>query len=256
MSFKTLLGLLFGVFLSVFHWQNACADEKESLSEKPIWLMQQEFVKLGKREFYEAQKKHWNQKCAKALTKKNSFESVAFQHSDALEYFYLTPLKNYAEIDKYLQFQKECESAFSEEEAWKRMKMMASVVHFDVNTLHEYRQSCSYPSQKDPSLLTLPYAHYFLFSLEPGSEGTFEQQVQMRVDKHKKMASSSCWRVWKVMFGSDLPKYLVCLFAKTKEELEAQVKQIEFLDVANKEIIRRQQEGEAFLREDLSMLQR
>lgn len=214
-----------------------------------IWLIEQEFVKFGKRDVYELLKKEWNTKYKAFLKKEEKVHPIlAVEDFDTPQYIYLTPLTNYASLNNLEALQKSFREVLKE----KSIQPLESTLNFRVASLSVYLPECSYiPEDNNCSFSNLPYVHFQIFSLIPGSEPLFEAHLKKVVFEEASKRTQVCWRVWRLVFGSDTPKYLVCLFANTKEGLEKE--DLHFVHQGLKEIIRRQREGKGVFRKDLSI---
>ncbi len=202
-------------------------------------LAEQEFVKFGKKELYEQEKQSWLKEF-----KKNAPPICAVFDRDSSQYLYLTPMDSYGDMDDYFQRKRE----------FKESLAMDSTLNFRVLTFHQYLPSCSYGVEKGLStFFAKPYLHYHIYGVAPGSEASFEQRLEQMVLTYKQKKSSATWGVWKVIFGSDTPKYVVCLFAKNKESLDKQVKDLAFVDQQMHDILRRDREGNAEVKSALSL---
>lgn len=215
-----------------------------------MWLFCQEFVRFGKKNVYEELKKTWNEQYAEYF-KKNQLDMpvLAIQDLNSAEYIYLTPILTYSRLDQYTK-----ESRLLEDAVKNELKVgLSSVLNFNIQSLQCYLGECSYiPEFINPSFCNMPYAHYQIFSVFPGKEVLVEDHLKKMVFDEQMKKSNQCWRVWKTTFGGDLPKYIVCRFASTEENLEKE--EIFFIPPYLKEVIRSHREGKGILRRDLSVI--
>ncbi len=221
-----------------------------SLLRGEVWLIEQEFVKFGKRDVYEVLKKGWDSKYRTFLNKEERVHPIlAVEDFDAPQYIYLTPLTNYTSLNHLEIVQKNFRATLNE----KEIQPLESTLNFRIASLSVYLPECSYiPEGNNCSFSNLPYVRYQIFSLTPGSESLFEEHLQKVAFEEANKRTQTCWRSWRVAFGSDVPKYLVCIFANTKEGLEKE--DLYFVHQGLKEIVRRQKEGKGIFRKDLSIL--
>lgn len=123
---------------------------------------------------------------------------------------------------------------------------MNSILNFTVASLQELQTALSYGFAGN--LTETPSAAYKIYTVLPDAEKAFRDKLRLTVLQHQK--SAYCWGVWKVVYGSELPKYVVWHFAPDEKSLEAQLKAVK-LDIHRK-WIRRQEEGRAVLIPSLS----
>lgn len=216
-----------------FIFSHLLADSQEG----EIWIIEQEFVKLGKKEIYEATKKKWLADFEKFMAKE--IPSIfCFEEGGDNEYFYLIPLSNFAQIDTYYRQQREFNR--------KGAQTLNSLLNFKVFTIHQYKAECSYcPSS--PDMFATPKVDYEVYTLVSGGEEVFEQMLAQKAAKAVKKKSKACWRVWKMVFGAEIPKYVIAHFTKEEESIEPQL-----IDPSLSDIIRRKQQGKAVIKPVLS----
>jgi len=211
-------------------------------ADMQLWLIEQDFVKFGKREIFELQKRGW---IAELQRERTSFSIFGFEDKDSNQFFFLTPLKQMSSFQDYLKFHQSSLGSFSIPQNRNQSAIQDTTLNFFILSVHEYLSSCSTgfsPSENG-------YVYYSIYSVYPGNEETFEKYWKKKV---REESSAKQWGVWRVLCGGDLPKYVVALFAKTEEDLERGLKGGFFTLPYAKEILRRQQEGKALLRKDLS----
>lgn len=150
---------------------------------------------------------------------------------DESSYIYLTTLENFSEIDSM--------------QTPEKPQILSSLLNYTIKTIYQFKPECSNCSSNISD--SMPHLHSWTYTLIPGSEDVFEKQVMA-----KAKATSSCVRVWKLLFGSELPKYVIVTFAANKEALSKQVKELKFIEPSYSEIVRRKRERNAIIRPDLS----
>ncbi|MES2344834.1 MAG: hypothetical protein V4494_02700 [Chlamydiota bacterium] len=215
-----------------------------------VWAFSQEFVRFGKKDAYEGFKKRWNSEYTHFFKDSvKDYPILAIQDLDDPEYTYLMPILSYARLgifeDGLEKFQ----------DTLKRDLTLgfSSTLNFEVKSLGIYLSECSYiPEFINASLCNMPYVHYQTFSLTPGNGEIFEQRLKKMAFEEAMKKSNVCWRVFKTVFGGDVPKYVVYCFAQSQDALESD--RLHFIDEELKSIVRRYREGKGILRRDLSIL--
>lgn len=217
-------------------------------------LVEQEFVKFGKKELYESETKSWLQSFSK-FTANQPNVICAIYDREASQYLYLTEMNSYADIDKYFQQKQSFKDSFAKEDWDAKAGVHDSTLNFRVRTFHQYIARCSYGVEKGLSVFfEKPFMHYHIYGIAPGDEAFFEKHLQEMAETHRDKKSAATWGVWKVIFDSDTPKYVICVFDKTKKDLDKQVKTLAFVDERMHELMRRDRQGNAEVRSNLSLL--
>jgi hypothetical protein len=213
-GFLGVLGVLMGSVSAFCDWQ--------------LWLIEQDFVKFGKKEVYEKYKKE--------MLGENA--TFAMQDEDASQYIYLFPVGDYKDLSDSMQG---CDGSDN------RIAFL-STLNFTIQSLHRYLPRCSYIPKGKESLLAYPNIVYYLFGVVPGNDAVFEAQL-LKIAGDQAKNGGTCFRSWKILMGSDVPKYLVAVFASD----EAQAEGLEFVPTSLKGLLRSQKQGSAVLRRDLSI---
>lgn len=185
-----------------------------------IWLVEEEFIKIDKREVYETLRKE-------GVADSNQAQFGYYDSQDRA-YIYLRPFASLTALEEYRQ-------------TIKQPELLNSILNFTLSTLQEFEPSLS--SNFTGYLIETPYAAYQIYTIIPEAENAFRGKLQQIVIQHQK--ASFCWGVWKIIYGSELPKYVVGYFASDKKSLEAQLKNLK-LEI-NDKWIRRHEEGRAIL---------
>ena len=234
-----------------------CAPLEEDSS---VWLIQEEFIKFGKKEVYEAQQQNWLQGFKKTLSSGGFWRSKSgfwpiygMQAIDEPQYIYLIPLKNTAALDDFIVKKSSYNEGMSQEDKNQR-QILLSCMNFTISSLHQYVKSCSSGPDDAASWQKNPFVHYWVFGITPGNDQNFEAQIQKVVTGVNAKGSVVALRVWRVLLGADTPKYVIVLQAASQEALDLQVKSLEFVDGTIKDIVRNQREGSAFMKDSLSMM--
>ena len=206
-------------FLSCFLFLNIFMTAAPSLPR--YWLIEEDFIKMGKKELYEEEKKKELQQ--------GSFEIVGIEDLENPQYVFLMPLEGIASLSLYPPLVN------------KKNPLLSSCLHFKIFSLHELLEKCSFRAEST-LLDSSPYFSYVLYTISSGSEAVFEEHLTSLCAKQTK-ASCLSWRVWKVLIGTDVPKYLVCLSFPTKEELkEAKMEEV-FEEIVMRDIIKDRKAG-------------
>ena len=177
-----------------------------------FWLVEQEYIKIDKQEIYET--------IRKGASKESEF---CFYDAQDRAYVYLRP------------------STGEARQPSKPPSLLNSILNFTVSTLQELQPDLS--SRFTGHLEETPYAAYQIFSVLPVAEKVFCEQLHKVAIEYEK--SSFCWGVWKIIYGSELPKYVIGFFAPDAKSLETELKTVKL--GISKEWYRRSEEGRAVL---------
>lgn len=218
-------------------------------SEKELWMIEQDFVKFGKREAYETLKNEMIQGLYNYKDKGKPLGVLGVQDLENPEYFYLTPIGTFSSLERFSKMKSAYLKSKGEEGVLKR-KTFDSLINFQIFSLLEYYPQAS--STKEALSVSKPYIRYFIYGIEPGSEKFFENRLEKIASDPKDVSSLLQWRVWKVILGSDVPKYVIAVFAKNKEVMDENVKELIFIEPQYKEIIRKEKIGNAIYKAELS----
>jgi hypothetical protein len=192
-----------------------------------LWLVEEEFIKIDKKEIYESLRKE-------GLTGSKQ-PQLGFYDAQERAYIYLRPFADLKALDDYRQ----------NTPPSKQQALLSSILNFSLSTLQEFEPTLS--SGFTGQLTETPSAAYQIYTVLPEGEKAFRDKIRMVVLQKQK---NVCWGVWKVVYGSELPKYVVGFFAPDEKTLEAQLKAVN-LGINNK-WIRRQEQGRAVLVPELS----
>jgi len=192
------------------------------------WLIEEDLIKMGKKELYEEQKKAQIQPGVLGL-----------KDLENPRYLYLTPLKALSSLEGYFSSQQ------------KMNPLLDTCLHFKILSLHELKSSCSF------SIDTLfskqsSFWLYALYDIEPGEEKLFEEHLTSLSTKQSKLGSEDNRGVWKVLIGGDTPKYLICIGFPSKEKLKDASLASLVEEAGFKEILRDKKEGWVKREETLS----
>lgn len=206
-----------------------------------LWYIEQDFVKFGKKEVYEKYKK--------ALIENiKRFTIYAAQQEDSMQYIYLVPVKDYCSLGDF-----EKKRVEMEKKAGPDIKApFLSTLNFSVRSLSQYLPECSYVPKSKGSLISFQDVYFYLFAISPGSEVLLERQLK-KIAEEQKGGNGICFRSWKFLFGSNVPKYLVAVFSETEKQAGKDAASLEFITGPMRNILLTEQQGEAFFRKDLSV---
>jgi hypothetical protein len=215
-----------------------------------LWLVQQEFVRFGKKDLYEEWKMQWLNKWR--IYEGRKLPVLTIEDSEGSQFLYLVPVQNYDELGRYFQRQKKFLDSMDVFLQKNYAALTSSTLNFRIFSLHHYLPDCSYiPKGTNCAIDKLPKIKYMMCSVTPGNEVAFESYLEKAVFSNQKRQSSVCWRSWKVIFGGDVPKYIIAFFAADEDSLS---KAPELLDSKIKDIVLRLKEGKGSFRKDLSIM--
>lgn len=215
-------------------------------AEGPLWVFEQDLVKLGKTLAFEKYKRAYLD-TSPSYGKKGGLPLYALQESDSSQYFFLVPVSDYAALGRYM-----------ENKAKYRLESVTeapyfSTINFSIESLQSYLSECSYVPKGKEKWASLSSIHYTIFSIIPGYEAVFEERLASIANAQSSEKSPYCFRTWKSILGSDTPKYIVAVFAKSAQEAEKSVEALAITKGTLSNIVRQQKEGTAVLRPDLSV---
>lgn len=247
---------IFVFFSALFSFVWAETSQDQSL----YWIVQEDFIKFGKKDMYETQQKGWldgfchSGQGSGFWRRTNGFiQTIGLQGLDEPQYIYLIPLQGTNGISDFFAKRDQYNQSLSEE-GLKNRKMLLSSLNFSISSLHQYlTELCFMPSNGDFSWASAPFLHYWVFGISPGFEEDFQNYLKTLLSKHVS-SSSVASRVWKVLLGADTPKYVVVLSASSQEALDKVVTSIPFIEGPVKDIVRNERQGRAQFRPQLSVL--
>jgi len=233
-----------------------CCANKE---EKSLWYIDEVFVKFGKKEAYENLEKQWLSSFKSFFgeggiwrTKKHTWQFFALQAMNEPQYMFFIPMENFSDLGDYFAKKNEFMQVPSKELAQMRQSL-ASMTNFAVNSLHMYLPGCSRVEGADGDLWSkYPNLYFYSFGISPGNESIFENHLQTIASDKKITLSHSVYRVWKVLIGSDLPKYLILISSESDDQLKIAMDSLNFITPELKDIIRNRREGQALYKKDLN----
>lgn len=192
----------------------------ESLDK--YWIVEQDFLKMGKKEIFEQEKKL-------SLTSQKLRGTIVMEDLENPQYIFFMPLDKISSLEQMPPLQE------------KEPPLLSSCIHYSIFSLHQWLDKLSFHSDLLFSKAR-PYCSYVLYDITPGSQKSFEEHLQKVVVKQK-ASSLHSWGAWKVLIGADTPKYLLCASFSTKEELKDAHLEDLWEEPALKEILRNKKGG-------------
>ncbi len=231
--------------------ESSPVQKGDALSD--IWLIQQNFFSLGKRDVYEALWKVWLQQLTQLSKERAVPPIITLEAKGIPEYIAMIPLGNFSALDSFYALNEALKKQVGPELWMKQQEALGSTMNFQVLSLHQFLPMCScLPCDVNISIMNRPFLYYFVYAIEPGQGKSFEGLLQRKAKEHLDKKNQVCWRVWKVLFGGDVPKYILVIFSQREEGLMEDIKKIDLIDPSMEKIMRREKEGKASLRRDLS----
>jgi hypothetical protein len=220
-----------------------------------IWLFCQDFYSFGKKDAYESLKQMYFEQVRKIT--KNNVPILTLQVQGNPEYISLVPVGNFSGVENYFSLNNEVKTQIGDDVWKKQQQAFKSTLNFQVFSIHRFLPKCSQiPKEGNSSLMNRPHVHYFIYSIEPGQETFFEDLLERKSLEHAEKKTGSCWRVWKVLLGADIPKYVLAIFSISEDTLGKEVSKVDIVDPEIEKILRRERDGKAIFRADLSYLPR
>lgn len=183
MKFFIMLTLVF------FNLINLSADE--------YWLIQEDFIKMGKKEVYETQK------LLQLKEKKQQVFGVADLENP--QFLFLLPLKNLASLTEYTPFSEQTKNLTLE-----------ACINFQIFSLHQLIEKSSL-RPKETFVETRPYYSYVIYETQLEDGPFLEEMFAKSISSAKKEDS---WCLWKSLIAGDGPKYIFCASFSTKEQMK------------------------------------
>jgi hypothetical protein len=205
-----------------------------------LWLIEQDFVKFGKKEAYERYKKE--------ILTESSIATFAAEEDDLLQYIYLFPVKDYCGLGDLMQKRADHDQSLGSD----IIRPYLSTLNFTIRSVHQYLPNCSSIPKGKESLFAYRNIYFYLFGVMPGNEADFETRLQT-IAAEKAKDRDICFRSWKIVIGSSVPKYLVAVFAPSEKQAQKRAEGLEFITVPMKNLLYLQKQGVAVLRKDLSV---
>lgn len=164
-------------------------------AQNEYWLLEQDFVKMGKKELYENQKTAW--------VKKQSYPIFAIADLENPQFLFLMPLKNISSLGSYPPLLNQLQDPLIE-----------TCLNFQVFSLF---QLLDVSPGRPNELFTedKPYYFYVVYDMTLDAKESLEQAFA----KVKSSGKFSNGCLWKGLLSGDCPKYVFCISFKNKEEM-------------------------------------
>lgn len=186
------------------------------------WVVEQDFLKMGKKEIYEQEKK-------KSLDIKYLQQVIGLEDLENPQYVFFMPIDNLSSLEQIPPVKEQ------------EQPVLCSCLHYTIYSLHQWLDKASFHENLVFSKAR-PYCSYVLYDITPGSQKFFEEHLQ-KIALKQQVSSPHAWGAWRVIMGVDTPKYLLCASFATKEELkDAHLDEL-WEEPAIKEIIRNKKGG-------------
>lgn len=197
------------------------------LQAESYWLIQQDFIKLGKKDLYEEQlQKIQKKQRGDFIKKKQQFSVMGMEDLENPRTVLLMPVQDLSSLSLYPPFlSQEKEALFN------------TCLNFQIFSLHAFLEEGSKSIQKT-FVGSRPYYYYVFYDVVPGGQVLMEEALRKAVS-----SSSELWCAWKSLIAGDGPSYLVCLSFETKEQLKEWSMEKLLEEGSLKEILRGKKSG-------------
>jgi hypothetical protein len=215
-----------------------CAEE--------LWLIEQEFVKWGKKEAYEGYKKEQQ----KDFFKKIGYFRFCVEVEESSQFIYLIPVKDFKGLNTLMQKRMNYHQMLTEGDE-KEILPFLSTIHFFVESLHYHMPECSFIPVREP-FLDYPAVYYYLYDVVPGNGPLLEQQLKKIAADQKASPNPVPFKTWRVLFGGDVPSYVVAVFGQTPKEAKNAAEELQFIPGQMKSLLRQEKKASGVIRKELS----
>lgn len=181
-----------------------------SSQEVSLWIFEDNFIKLGKRDVYENYKKE----IIKSFSAKN-FPIFAFQDINDPQYIYLTPIEGFSEIGDF--FMRYDDS--SKKIPPKKILPYMSTLNFINRALYHYLDSCSHIPRGQEDILDFTFGYFYGLSVDPINPRDWEAHFKALAQEQSAPAGI-CFMTWKALLSDGLPKYVIGVFGMSEKEIE------------------------------------
>lgn len=224
-----------------------CLSAGLAYAEDGLWLFEQEFVKFGKKDAYEAMKKDQQ----RGFFKKVGFPRFCIEGSEGSQFIYLIPLKDFKGLSDLMQKRRQYNQELTDKDE-KLVLPFLSTINFFIESLHHHLTECSFVLRERPSLMDYTAVHYADFAVTPGNSLIFEKHLSRIAESQAMSSKPVCFRTWRVLFGGDVPSYIIAVFADSIQEAKEAMRSLELTEGQIKNILRQEKKGSAVIRKDLS----
>jgi hypothetical protein len=215
--------------------------------DEGIWLIEQDFVKFGKRDVYEAFK--IEQKAD--FLKKVGFSRFCIDDVDSSQYIYLIPVQDFNGLNALMKRRSSFHQTLTLEEKQNILPFL-STVNFFMESVHRQLPSCSFVPMGKESLLAYSAVSYYVYGINPGNGPSFEERLKNIAEAQNTSENPVCFRTWRVLFGADVPSYVIAVFGNSPKEAKNLASKLRIIDKEMKNILRQEKKGSGIMREDLS----
>lgn len=233
---RVFLGVIGAVWMSFGHCNG-------------LWLIEQDFVKFGKKDAYEAFKKNQERDFAERV----GFSRFALEDEESSQYIYLIPVHDYSGLSSLMEKRLNYHRMLAGREKQQIIPFL-STVKFFMESVHRMLPDCSFVPGGMESMLSYPAAYYYVYGVIPGNGPIFEDRLRKIVAEQKTSANPVCFRAWRVIFGGDVPSYVVAVFGTTPKEAKNLAEGLQIIDGQMKNLLRQEKKGSGIWRRDLSSM--
>ena len=222
-------------------------------SEDGVWIIEQDFIKFGKKEVFEKYKKEMLAKFT-ALSEQPNVTYYGLEELDSPQFLFLTPIQSFSGVETLMAKRDAFRKSFSDQ-GWKEeVNPYLSTLNFCITSAHQFLPLCSYSPKGKEAFEAYGYVQYFLYGITPGDGPAFEARLKQIAAAQQTAETPVCIRSWRVLFGSDVPKYIVAVFADSEDQASDLADGLEIINAEMKNILRSERKGKAVMRKDLSIL--
>lgn len=211
-----------------------------------LWLIEQDFVKFGKKDAYEAFKKEQEREFAQRV----GFSRFAIEDSEASEYIYLVSVDDFKGLSSLMEKRVSFHRTNTKAD-FEKMLPFLSTVKFFMESVHRFIPDCSFVPEDKASMLAYPAVYYTVYGIVPGNGPTFEDRLRKIAIAQQTSSTPVCFRAWRVLFGGDVPSYVVAVFGNSAKEAKKQAESLQIID-GMKGLLRQEKKGSGLMRRDLS----
>jgi hypothetical protein len=167
--------------------------------------------------------------------------------TEDMRFIFITPLKNFADIDNYYTVFEELEKKMGTKKKKALWKRESAALNYIKSRIFYYLPELSY-SPENPRLKPEEesFAVWSFYYIIPGMEDEFEAVSKEWVNLHREKNWGNGYKCYSGDFGTEIPVYLVIW--KTKSEADALINLEKSIDVFGEEGKRLEEKGATLLR--------
>ncbi len=214
-----------------------------------LWLIEQDFVKFGKKEAYEAYKKDLQ----KDFVRNIGAAQYCIEDAESSQFIYLIAVRDFKGLstlmEKRMKFHERMEQGDE-----KQILPFLSTVNFFIESVHRILPECSYVPANKGSLVSFPAVYYKVYGIVPGNGPVFEDRLKLLAEAQAQSENPICFRTWRVLFAAEVPSYVVVVFADSMKEAKRLEEKLQVIDGQMKNIVRQERKGSGVFRKDLSAM--